>query len=172
MSSFTKKWSNRTAELCLPRPRTIPLAGLDSDPAVDGLFSSDSDAVVKLSDVSLHQVARWEALTTYSKLLGEYASTLATHASTVDPDFLRPVTDFSDDERFAKIERLLDTEETHSHALAAALIYPTSFAAVGVALTAFAVNDNSRRSFGVAQLSLRRVDHFFADFELIERSVS
>ncbi len=172
MSAFTQKWSKRTADLRLPHPRTIALDGLDSGPVVDALFTSYADATSSLINISLHQTARWEALAAYSEQLGEYAMTLANHASTADPDFLRPVTDFSDGERFAKIERLLDTEETHSHALAAALIHPTYFAAVGVALTAFAVNDNSRRSFGVAQVSLRRVDHFFADFELIERSIA
>lgn len=172
MSSFTKKWSNRTAELRLPRPRTIPLAGLDSGPTVDALFSSYTDAVAKIADVSLHPVARWEAVGAYSTNLGQYAQVLATHASTADPIFLTAAAENPDRNVRSIIERLVADETTRGQGLAGALHYPTLMAAVAVALTAFAVDDNSRRSFGVAQLSLRRVDHFFADFELIERSVS
>jgi hypothetical protein len=172
MSFLTKKWSNRTAELHLPRPRTIALDGLDSGPAVDALFTSYSTATEHLFDVSQHHVSRWEAVGNYAEQLSRYVDVLATHASTEDPTFLRPVTDITEAERTARIDALVSSPMTHSHGLAAALIYPTYFSAIAVALTAFAINDNSRRSFGVAQTSLRRVDHFFADFELLERSIS
>lgn len=172
MSSFTKKWSHRTADLHLPRPRTIALDGLDSGPAVDALFASYASATALLSDVSQHQVARWEAVGNYAEALSHYAKVLATHASTEDPTFLRSVTDIPESERTARIDALLASPLTHSHGLAAALIFPTYFSAIAVALTAFAINDNSRTAFSDAQISLRRVDHLFADFELLERSIS
>lgn len=172
MSSFTKKWSNRTAELRLPRPRTIPLAGLDSGPTVDALFASYTDAVAKLANVSLHQVARWEAVGAYSTNLGQYAQVLATHASTADPIFLTDAAEKPNRELRALIERLVADEATRGQGLAGALHYPTLMAAVAVALTAFAVNDNSRDSFTTAQTALAHIEQYFVDFERIERSVS
>jgi hypothetical protein len=172
MSSFTKKWSNRTAELHLPRPRTIKLSDLDSGPAIEALFNSYGVARSTLADLSQHQVTRWEAVGSYAEQLGAYAKVLGTHASTADPDFLKPVTDIPELERLAKIDALIESFDTRSQGLAAALIFPTYFSAVAVALTAFAVNDNSRQAFTDAQVALRRVDHLFIDYELLEQSLS
>lgn len=172
MSSFTKKWSNRTAELRLPRPRTIPIPELDSGPTVDALFSSYTDAVAKLANVSLHHMARWEAVGSYSTNLGQYAQVLATHASTADPIFLTAAAENPDHELRALIERLVADDTTRSAGLAGALHYPTLMAAVAVALTAFAVNDNSRNSFTTAQTAVSHIERYFMDFERIVRSVS
>lgn len=170
MNTFNKKWTNRTADLHLPRPRTIGLAGLDTGPAVDALLLSYKDASAKLADLSQHPVTRWEAVEHYSKELGSYAEVLATHASTADSAFLRPITEIPEDERRSRIETLLAKKATRSQGLAAALIFPTYISAIAVALTAFAINDNSRRSYSTAETALHNVDRHFVAYEKIERA--
>lgn len=171
MSTFSQKWTQRTAELHLPRPRTIKIPGPDSGPAAKAVLAGYADATVKLADTSEHMVTRWKSVGKYSENLGTYAQILATHVSTVDDAFLGPIASIPADERLAKVEALLATKSTRSHGQAAALIYPTYFAALAVGLTAFAVKDNSRKAFGDAEMALRRVEEFYVDFERLAGDV-
>ena len=171
MSAFSQKWTQRTAELHLPRPRTIKVPGPDSGPAVKAVLAGYADATKNLADISEHMVTRWKSVGGYSESLGTYAQVLATHVSTVDSAFLGQITSTSEAERRDKIEALLATKSTRSHGQAAALIYPTYFAALAVGLTAFAVKDNSRKAFGDAEVALRSVEGFYVDFEQIAGDV-
>ena len=172
MSSFTQKWSKRTADLRLPRPRTIHLPGLDTDATVHKLIETFDRAANLLGNPSEHYIARWDAVHRYAQSLAAYMEVLGTHVAPVDSRFLEPLEEFSLEQRSARIEEILANEATRTQGLAAALVQPTYFAAVATDLTAFAVKDNSARSYSIAVNALNSADRMFADYELLERTYS
>jgi len=172
MSAFTQKWSKRTADLRLPRPRTIHIPDLDTDETVQKLIESFDRASNFLGNPSEHYIARWDAVHRYAERLASYMEILGTHVAPIDSRFLQPLEDFSLEQRSARIDEILADESTRTQGLAAALVQPTYFAAVATDLTAFAIKDNSQRSYSVAVNALNSVDRMFADYELLERAFS
>jgi hypothetical protein len=147
----------------------MDVPSLDTTARELALMQSFGSAARSLADVQIHFVTRWEAVSDYSTELGRYSTMLGTHAALIDERFLGNPTSLETREREDVIERWLADPDTRSHALAASLWFATYVAALGTALTAFAIKEPGRENASVARTALATADLRLAEHESLER---
>lgn len=165
MAFGSSKWTQQISDLRLPRPRLLPVPGLDTSELEVTLISNYRSSNELLQAFRDSQLRRFTAISEYSFILANYSQVLATFAALADPGLLTLSEDLPNNEANQIINELLDSTETQANGVAAVLLFATLIASVATALTAYAVNNPSRRSFETAQAVLMTSDAKFAEFE-------